>query len=144
MSSHYQKSLYCKAQPSIYLSYPFLKSLLLAFLEVPQAPFNYLPLPLGGRWETAFLLKYLLFMNMPSLSTLHRCGCSTDEMLIAARRGPLVHSSPCRNLARAQTGNRRLGQGRLRQRESVRETERVRGGEKEGEEGEGKENLECE
>lgn len=55
-------------------------------------------------------------MNMPLLSTLHRCGRSADEMLIAARRGPLTHSSPRRNLAGAQTGNRRLGQGRPGQR----------------------------
>lgn len=114
-----------KDQPSIYLSSPFLFFFFICsppfFLEVPQAPFNYLPLPLGGRWETAFLCKYLRFMNMPSLSTLHRCGRSTDEMLIVARRGPLMHSSPCRNLAGAQTGNRRLGQGRLRQRECKRD-----------------------
>lgn len=34
-----------------------------------------------------------------------------------------MHSSPCRNLAGAQTVNRRLGQGRLRQRECERDGE---------------------
>lgn len=50
-------------------------------------------------------------MNMPSLSTLHRCGHGTDEMLIATRRGPAVHSSPRRNLAVAQTGEQTSGSG---------------------------------
>lgn len=129
VTTHSSQGILLLPTVSLKSSPPFISALLfflflsplLAFVEVPQAPFNYLPLPLGSRWETAFLCKYLCFMNMPSLSTLHRCGRSTDEMLIVARRGPLMHSSPCRNLAGAQTGNRRLGQGRLRQRGSVKE-----------------------
>lgn len=145
VTTHSSQGILSLPTVSLKPSPPFISALslflspILAFLEVPQAPFNYLPLLLAGRWETAFLCKYLLFMNMPSLSTLHRCGRSTDEMLIVARQGPLVHSSPCRNLAGAQTGNRRLGQGRLRQRECEREEER-----KEGERGQGKGNEECE
>lgn len=90
-----------KVQPSIYLSSPstplpppllfFSLSPLIAFVE---APFNYLLFPLSSCRETASLRKYLRFMNMPSLSTQHRCGRSTDETLIAAHRGPLAHSSP--------------------------------------------------
>lgn len=85
---------------------------------------------LGGRLETAFLCKYLLFMKTLSLSALHRCGHGTDKMLIAPWLGPLLHSSPCRNLAGAQTRNRLLGQGRLEQGEKGSRRKKGQGREK--------------
>lgn len=42
-----------------------------------------------------------------------------------------MHSSPCRNLAGAQTSNRRLGQGRLKQGEIGSEKKKGEGREKE-------------
>lgn len=66
-----------------------------------RAPFNYLTL--GGRRETAFLYKYLLFMNIHRAVT-HRCDCGIGRNVNCGSevvRPSLAHSSSRRNLAAA-------------------------------------------
>lgn len=60
---------------------------------------------------------------MPSLSTLHRCGRSTDEMLIVARRGPSRAFLPLQESGRSSDGEQTSGSGQA-QAESEQEGER--------------------
>lgn len=76
VSSCYIPPLSLKPSLLFISAFPFFFYHSLLSIIFPFAP--------SSRWETASLCKYLLFMNMPSLSTLHRCGHGTDEMLIVA------------------------------------------------------------